>query len=158
MYDGFAAFRASEPTHRFLDDGPAGQDESKMTTVKFDHVHLKSPDPEKAAQYYEHMFGAEILRLFYSDGEPRIGVKMGGILLYISDTRGKPAGQASADRPYYGMEHIGFLVDDVDATAAELRRKGAVFSQEPHSPKPGVRNIYILGPDNVHIELINRNS
>jgi lactoylglutathione lyase len=127
-----------------------------MTEYKYDHIHLKSPDPEKTAQYYEFMFGAEILRLQYSDGEPRIGVRLGGILFYISDTRGKPTGTAPAGRPFWGVEHIGFVVDDVDKTAAELRRKGAIFSQEPDSPKPGVRNVYILGPENVHIELINR--
>jgi lactoylglutathione lyase len=140
------------------DRQPDGRKRDMMTTLTFDHVHLKSPDPEKTAQYYEHMFGAEILRLFYSDGEPRIGINLGGILFYISDTRGKPTGAAPAERPYWGMEHIGFIVEDVDAAAAELRGKGAVFSQEPHSPKPGVRNVYILGPDNVHIELINRDS
>jgi catechol 2,3-dioxygenase-like lactoylglutathione lyase family enzyme len=129
-----------------------------MTEFKYDHTHLKSPDPEKTAKYYEHMFGAEILRLFYSDGEPRIAIKLGGILFYISDTRGKPTGASSAKRPFWGMEHIGLIVDDVDAAAAELRSKGAVFSEEPHSPKPGVKNFYILGPENVHIEVINRNS
>ncbi len=124
----------------------------------FDHIHLKSPDPEATAKYYEYMFGAEILRLNYSDGEPRIGISFGGVLLYISNTRGQPAGESPSERPFMGMEHIGFLVDDVDAIAAELRDKGAVITQEPHSPKPGVRNVYILGPENVHIELINRNS
>lgn len=128
-----------------------------MTEVKYDHIHLKSPDPEKTAQYYEQMFDAEILRLTYSDGEPRIGIKLGGILIYISDTRGKPTGAAPAERPFLGMEHIGFIVDDVDKAALELQKRGAVFSQPPYSPKPGVRNVYVLGPENVHIELINRN-
>ena len=129
-----------------------------MFEFKYDHIHLKSPDPEKTAKYYERMFGAEILRLFYSDGEARIGIKLGGVLFYISDTRGKPTGTSSPDRPYWGMEHIGLIVDDVDAAAVALKAKGAVFSEEPHSPKPGVRNFYILGPENVHIEVINRDS
>jgi lactoylglutathione lyase len=127
-----------------------------MTEYKYDHIHLKSPDPERTARYYEFMFDAEILRLHYSDGEPRIGIKLGGTLLYISDTRGKPTGAAPAERPFWGMEHIGFVVEDVDKTAEELRRKGAVFGQELQSPKPGVRNVYVLAPENVHIELINR--
>jgi lactoylglutathione lyase len=129
-----------------------------MTGFEYDHIHLKSPDPETTAKYYERMFGAEILRLTYSDGEPRIGITLGGILLYISNTRGKPAALSSSERPFMGMEHIGFVVDDVDAMADALRHKGAVITQEPHSPKPGVRNAYILGPENVHIELINRDS
>ena len=33
-----------------------------MATFTHDHVHLRSPDPEATAQYYERMFGAEVLR------------------------------------------------------------------------------------------------
>jgi lactoylglutathione lyase len=127
-----------------------------MITYTYDHIHLKSSDPEKTALYYETMFGAEVLRLTYSDGEPRIGMKFGGVLFYISDTRGAPTGPGSTARPFWGTEHIGFVVDDVEIAAAELRSKGAVFSQEVHSPKPGVKNFYILAPENVHIEIINR--
>jgi lactoylglutathione lyase len=127
-----------------------------MTVFIYDHIHLKSPDPEKTALYYANMFGAEVLRLTYSDGQPRIGMKFGGVLFYISDTRGAPTGAGHEKRPFWGTEHIGFVVDDVETAAAELRSKGAVFSQEVHSPKPGVKNFYILAPENVHIEIINR--
>jgi catechol 2,3-dioxygenase-like lactoylglutathione lyase family enzyme len=32
-----------------------------MTEFSYDHVHLRSPDPEATARYYERMFGAEII-------------------------------------------------------------------------------------------------
>ena len=33
-----------------------------MPTFTFDHVHLRTPDPEATAQWFERMFGAEIIR------------------------------------------------------------------------------------------------
>ena len=38
-----------------------------MTVFKYDHVHLRSPDPEATAQFYENMFGAEVSRSLWSD-------------------------------------------------------------------------------------------
>jgi len=35
-------------------------EKSIMTVFKYDHVHLRSPDPEATAQFYENMFGAEV--------------------------------------------------------------------------------------------------
>ena len=29
-----------------------------MAKFTYDHIHLRSPDPERTAQYYERMFGA----------------------------------------------------------------------------------------------------
>ena len=34
-----------------------------MTTFTYDHIHLRSRDPEKTAAYYERMFDAEIIRI-----------------------------------------------------------------------------------------------
>ena len=31
-----------------------------MTEFAYDHVHLRSPDPDETARYYERMFGAEL--------------------------------------------------------------------------------------------------
>jgi lactoylglutathione lyase len=54
-----------------------------MIVFKYDHVHLRSPDPEATAQFYESMFGAEVSRSLYPAstpfaGQPRITMKLGG--------------------------------------------------------------------------------
>lgn len=41
---------------------------SIMTVFKYDHVHLRSHDPEATAQFYENMFGAEVSRSLYPAG------------------------------------------------------------------------------------------
>ena len=33
-----------------------------MAKFTYDHIHLRSPDPEATASYYEKMFGAEVIR------------------------------------------------------------------------------------------------
>ena len=34
-----------------------------MATFTYDHIHIRSTDPEKTAAYYERMFEAEIIRI-----------------------------------------------------------------------------------------------
>jgi lactoylglutathione lyase len=41
---------------------------------------------------------------------------------------------------------------------AELKKKGAEFTMEPTTIRPGVRIAFIRGPQNVHIELVDRNA
>jgi catechol 2,3-dioxygenase-like lactoylglutathione lyase family enzyme len=39
-----------------------------MTEFAYDHVHLRSPDLDETAAYYERMFGAEIIKSVMSNG------------------------------------------------------------------------------------------
>ena len=48
-----------------------------MATFTYDHIHIRSTDPEKTAAYYERMFEAEIIRT-KQDGATRIDMKIGG--------------------------------------------------------------------------------
>ena len=54
-----------------------------MTTFTYDHIHLRSPDPEATARYYERMFGAEIIRTM-QQGQPRIDLKLGGANIFLA--------------------------------------------------------------------------
>ena len=50
-----------------------------MPTVTWDHVHLRSPDPEATATWLENVLGGEIIR-----GPGRIDVKLGGANVFIA--------------------------------------------------------------------------
>src|SRR5438477_87240 len=39
-----------------------------MAEFTYDHVHLRSPDPDQTAAYYERMFGAKIIKSVMSNG------------------------------------------------------------------------------------------
>ena len=55
-----------------------------MTEFAYDHVHLRSPDPDETARYYERMFGAEIIKSVMSNGLPRTDMKLGGVMFFIA--------------------------------------------------------------------------
>ena len=55
-----------------------------MTEFAYDHVHLRSPDPEETARYYERMFGAEVIKSTQSDGRARVDMKLGGVMMFIA--------------------------------------------------------------------------
>lgn len=132
-----------------------------MTAFKYDHIHLRSPDPEQTAEYYRKMFAAEITASAYPPGSPyaghkRLAMNLGGqrVLIAPTDPRKPNAGPPQA--PYYGLEHIGLVVADIDATSAELEAKGAEFGVEPTTIEPGLRIAFIRGPQGVLVELIQR--
>ena len=128
-----------------------------MAQFKHDHVHLRSPDPESTAQYYEKMFGAEVIRSTQADGSARVDLNLGGLSLFIAPVRDGQAAPAPSS-PYLGLEHLGLAVSGIDAAVAELIAKGAEFTMEPTTVRPGVRIAFLRGPQNVSIELVDRNA
>jgi catechol 2,3-dioxygenase-like lactoylglutathione lyase family enzyme len=128
-----------------------------MATFSYDHIHLRSPDPEQTAQFYARMFGAEILRSTQA-GKPRVDMDLGGIRVFIAHVQPGDAVGAAPASPNLGLDHIGLRVTGIDAAVEELKSKGAEFTMEPTSPRPGVRIAFMKGPQNVTIELVDRNA
>ena len=130
-----------------------------MVQYTYDHIHLRSPDPEATAQYYQRMFGAEIIRT-QQDGKPRIDLKLGGANIFIAPVPAGSAVNPPPVTPYQGLDHFGMTISGgtLDALAAELEAKGAQFTMEPTTARPGVRVAFIRGPQGVSIELIDRNA
>lgn len=128
-----------------------------MAQFKYDHVHLRSPDPEATAQFYEKMFGAEVIRSTQPDGSSRVDLNLCGMPVFIAPVRdGKAAPPPTT--PYLGLEHLGLTVSGIDAAVAELKAKGAEFTMEPTTIRPGVRIAFLRGPQAVSIELVDRNA
>jgi lactoylglutathione lyase len=127
-----------------------------MTEFSYDHVHLRSPDPEETARYYERMFSAEIIKSIQSDGRERVDMSLGGVMMFIAKVdpdaslSEKPAGS------YVGLDHLGLRVRDIDRVCDELKAKGAEFTVEPKTIRPGVRIAFVRGPQNVLIEILDR--
>ncbi|HTW52732.1 MAG TPA: VOC family protein, partial [Stellaceae bacterium] len=55
-----------------------------MTEFRYDHVHLRSPDPEATAAWYAKMFGAEIVRSVMTSGIERTDIKLAGVNHFIA--------------------------------------------------------------------------
>ena len=127
-----------------------------MTKYTWDHIHLRSPDPEATAQWFEKMLGAEAIRTM-QQGAPRIDLKLGGANIFIAPVEAGDGVNPSPTTPYQGLDHFGLTVSGIDAIAAELKAKGVEFTKEPTTVRPGVRICFIRGPQGVSIELLDRN-
>lgn len=128
-----------------------------MAQFTYDHIHLRSPDPEATAQYYEGMFGAEVLRTMQG-GKPRIDLKLGGADIFIAPVAPGSGVNPPPTTPYQGLDHFGLRVSGIDGIVAELKAKGAEFTMEPTTIRPGVRIAFLRGPEGVSIELLDRNA
>ena len=89
-----------------------------MPDYSLEHIHLSSPDPQKTAAFYEKMLGAKITGSgAMPDGRSNVVVDINGLVLRITETlKGK------AD----GLDHIGFLTDDIERGMADMKAAGHV--------------------------------
>jgi lactoylglutathione lyase len=126
-----------------------------MAKYAWDHIHLRSPDPEATAQWFERILGAEVLRSM-QDGKPRIDLKLGGANVFIAPVAAGDGVNPPPATPYQGLDHFGLTVSGIDAVAAELKAKGVEFTKEPTTVRPGVRICFIRGPQGISIELLER--
>ena len=126
-----------------------------MAKFTYDHIHLRSPNPEATAAYYERMFGAEVLRSM-QQGKPRIDLKLGGANIFIAPVAAGDGVNPPPTTPYQGLDHFGLTVTGIDAIAADLKSKGVEFTREPTTVRPGVRICFIRAPEGVSIELLER--
>lgn len=123
---------------------------------KINHIHIKSPDPRKTAEWYETAFGFKIV----SDETRSFGDRFircssdGGMLVSISNARtGETLGPANASA-HWGLEHFAIECDDIDADIARLDKLGAKLQEGPIKAPNGVRFAFLGAPDGARIELL----
>ena len=125
--------------------------DTPMPIVTWDHVHLRSPDPEATAAWLQDILGGVVIR-----GPGRIDVKLGGANVFIAKVGPDDGVNSPPVTPYQGLDHIGLTVKNIDAVAAEIKAKGVEFTKEPTTIRPGVRICFIRGPQGISIELLER--
>ncbi len=126
-----------------------------MAMFTWEHIHLKSPDPEATACWYQDKLGAEIVRTPQNDGSTRIDLNLSGQKVFLAKVDPDKVG-AAPTMPYLGLDHFGMTVDNIDTAVSELKAKGVTFTMEPTTIRLGVRIAFLTAPQNVSIELIQR--
>lgn len=118
-----------------------------VNRLGFHHVHLLMDEPVEAQEWFARIFGGEptdflgaITAVDYED-----------YWLLISPNRSDGPLAPTLGR---SADHIGWLVDDLDAAAAEMRSKGAEFHEDPHWINDRVKISYVTGPGGVNIEVL----
>jgi catechol 2,3-dioxygenase-like lactoylglutathione lyase family enzyme len=117
------------------------------------HVHLHTQDPEKALKWYHDVFGGQIAKRKITGLDGLLYGKM-----WLLATR--PAESELPLGPTEGraIDHLGFSFANLDSAAAELKRKGIQFRQEPRAVTNAIgqklKVAFILGPDDVLVEVV----
>jgi catechol 2,3-dioxygenase-like lactoylglutathione lyase family enzyme len=132
-----------------------------MARIK--HIALVTDDPVKTAEFYKTHFGlTELYRRPTDTGDKGVWLSDGYIYFAIlkygtGDAPKLGPGQSSDLR---GIHHIGFQVDNIDATAKELKAANvAPVPMERREPRPAGQgemvgvNLKYLGPDAVQFDV-----
>jgi len=127
-----------------------------MPNYTYDHIHIRSQDPMATAQWYEKMFSAKIIESTQPDGSPRVDLDINGLTVFIMRVATDAPAPGADTEVSLGLDHFGLRVENMDATVAELTEKGAEFTMEPRKLRPGLIITYIVAPENVRIELLQR--
>jgi catechol 2,3-dioxygenase-like lactoylglutathione lyase family enzyme len=126
-----------------------------MANYTWDHIHLRTPDAEATAQWFERVFGAQVLRSTVA-GKPRIDIKLGGANIFLAPVAAGDKVNPPPTTPYQGLDHFGLAVSGLDAIVADLKKKGVEFTMEPTIPRSGIKICFLRGPQGISIELLDR--
>ncbi len=116
-----------------------------MLDYWFDHIHLRSADPLKTAEFYEQMFGAKrISARNEGDGRASAKLDLNGVTILINQAReGDPT----------GLVHFGIRTNKLDESVAAMKEKGVKFTQDIRQVRPDFKMSFLVAPDDVSIEL-----
>ena len=120
----------------------------------FGHVHLLSPDPDKAAAFYVAHFGATISRRDPDlAGAPNVRLKLANLSLFIRGVRPTDKMVPPPGGKIHGLDHFGLDVDDFDATVERMRKAGLACVDGPR--KAGAYRVaFFQCPDHVLVEVL----
>ncbi len=117
-----------------------------MPEYWFDHIHLRSPDPVKTAEFYEQMFGAKRVSMRdEGDGRAMVKLDLKGITILINQQTGEGA--------QTGLVHFGIRTDKLDEAVATMKERGVRFTQDIRKVRPNFKMSFLVAPEDVSIEL-----
>ena len=122
---------------------------------RVNHIHLRSPDPRNAAQWYVDNLEARIVSEGRGLGDSLvIRMELGGASANVSGSpTGNPLPEGSTEY-HWGLEHFGLDTDDVEVALSRLRSQGVEVLLPVTQMSSGSLIAYIKGPDAVRIELV----
>ena len=89
------------------------------------HIYLPVRDVNESIDFYTQKLGFKLLRQYEMNGRASAYVTLGGILLELTPSTTTPSTDGRSEL------RIGILVDDMDATLAEVRANGVEVAREP---------------------------
>jgi catechol 2,3-dioxygenase-like lactoylglutathione lyase family enzyme len=113
------------------------------------HVHIKTKDPKKTAQFYVDNVGASYVAEIAGRGHR---LNLHGLTLNITTII-----DAQKHEQHLGIEHIALNTDDYAGTLGKMRENGArILEEMPPNPTTGRRVAFVEAPDGAQIEIIEK--
>ena len=116
---------------------------------RVNHLHLKTPDPHKTADFYVEYTGAKIVsERTGPDGRKTLRLDLHGVPLNITDYL--------ADQKleqHYGLEHIAIDAENFAAEVAKIKAAGIKILEERVLPD-GRKVCFFEGPEGVRLEFL----
>lgn len=109
------------------------------------HAHLFASDLNKSIQFYQDMFGAEIIFDLKMAGARNVMIAIGSSKINFYDQPPKDQGRGV-------VHHLGIETDDLEALAAHMRSKGFEFKR-PIKNLGIWKYIMVEAPDHVLLEV-----
>ena len=122
-----------------------------MASYSMNHVHHGAVDVHAAANWYIKLFDAAADEPFEKDGATWQRVHFGGMTITITDR----ASSGPEVVRFLGYDHLGIDSDDFDGTLARIKECNVDIWAGPMDGG-GFRIVFINGPDNVKIELMEK--
>ena len=119
--------------------------------MHIEHVNMTVSDLDTSIAFYCDLLDLQVRWKGPIDGE-RMGAHVGDDHSYLAMFQAAAAGEVDHDYGRPGINHFGFVVDDLDDARRRLERLGARVHFAPEY-EPG-RHIYFLDPTGHEVELV----
>jgi len=116
---------------------------------RINHLHLKTPDPKKTADFYVEYTGAKILKKnTRPDGSKNYRLDLHGVELNVTEflTEQKLS-------QFYGLEHVAIDTNNFDGEVTKIKSAGLKILEERVLPD-GRRVCFFEGPEGVRLEFL----
>jgi len=123
------------------------QQRRRIMALSLNHVHLKTPDPQKTAQFYIDTLGATKIA---DVGDIGVRLDLHGLTLNVTKHI-----ESQTREVKYGIEHIAIDADNIDELIENLKKNGAKILEET-SVSGDRKVVFFEGPDGVQLEFIER--
>ena len=95
--------------------------------AKLRHIAMSVKDPEASASFYEKTFGLKRVGDTDSDLATGLYLSDGVVCLALLKYKTDEAAGKEKGKDYVGVHHVGFWVDDLDASGEEIEKNGGTF-------------------------------
>lgn len=125
----------------------------KVTPARIEHVNITVSDPAATARVLQQLFGWTI-RWQGPAKDQGYTIHVGSHDSYLALYRPGPGPDGNAERytKRGALNHIGLVVDDLDAAEAEVRAAG--YTPHNHADYEPGRRFYFDGDDGVEYEVV----